>query len=196
MLKQKLTFLCQSWMKLWNQRLGFLFLWPVPWIDVLLIQSLSQISRMEVYDGVVTSLIWPILIQLNTNILTLFPRKYSSCCTNLESVAIPVVWATFMTSFWKDNISHVNTWLLVLNTFCIIKKRYWSSLSSSFWVFLSFPFFSTLRYLCVACNQGGIRMWVLCAGDLAWADTDFWTLSPSTEGKDTYLQRYLSNQLL
>lgn len=140
MFKQKLTFLCQSWMKLWNQRLGFLFLWPVPWIDVLLIQSLSQISRMEVYDGVVTSLIWPILIQLNTNTLTLFPRKYSSCCTNLESVAIPVVRATFMTSFWKDNISHVNTWLLVLNTFCIIKKRYGSSLSCSFWVFLSFPF--------------------------------------------------------
>lgn len=102
---------------------------------MLLIQPLSQVSRMEVCDGAVTSLIWPILIQLNANILTLFPRKYSSCCTDLESVAIPALRATFMTSFQKGNISHVDTRVLVVNTFCVTGKRYESSLLCSFGVF-------------------------------------------------------------
>lgn len=100
-------------------KVSFLLLWPVLWIDVLLIQPLSQVSCVDVCDGVVTSLIWPILIQLNTNILTLFPRTYSFCCSNLESVAVPVVWATFMTSFQKDSISPVN---IRLKT-CPVTKR-------------------------------------------------------------------------
>lgn len=152
----------------------------MPLIDVLLIQPLSQISRMEVYDGVTTTVIWPILVQSNTNILTLFPRKYYFCCTNLESMAIPAVWATFMTSFQKDNISHVNTCLLVLNTFCIIRKRYGSSLSCGSWVLPCFSFFSTLRFIFLhTCHPGGTRMWVLCAADLIWTETSFEPRAPA-----------------
>lgn len=111
---------------------------------------------MEVYDGVTTTVIWPILVQLNTNILTLFPRKYYFCCTNLESMAIPAVWATFMTSFQKDNISHVNTCLLVLNTFCIIRKRYGSSLSCGSWVLPCFSFLVPWDlYFCIPVTQEG-----------------------------------------
>lgn len=176
----------------------FLFLWPVLWIDVLLIRPLSRISCMEVNDGVVTLLIWPILTQLNTNILTLLPRKYSSCYKNLERMAIPVVWATFMTSFQKDNISHVNAWLMVLNTFYIIWKRYRPSFSYVFWYsfFPLFFFFSVLRTILLCAP------WPKSDKDVnpvhSWPHVGWLSLSnlrPHCR-EQSYLWRYWSNQLL